>query len=479
MAKQTINIGTNANDGTGDPLRTAFTKINENFTELYSADGNLNTLDANLDVNGNSIVTGVTNGDITISQNGTGNINLGALVINGTNISSDDSTQITIAENIQTTGTINVAGAATLATSLTLASGATVTAILDEDAMGSNSNTALATQQSIKAYIDAQNLSQAITFVGDDSTGTAVNSGETFQIAGGTGLTSAVSGDTMTLAIDSTVATLTGSQTLTNKVLTAPTINGATMTGNVTVDNLIFNDNIISTSSNADLNLTPGGTGIIKPNAEIQGGSQTISGTAFDINGGNIDNTPIGVAVRNAGNFTTVNANTSITADGIILKDNVITTEDSNADLRLSAAGTGSVQFDAPVVFNDASGLTVGNIKTSGNTITATNSNGGITLAPNGTGFVTTNGTHQAETFSATTLENDEIEITGNRIQTVNSNADLQLGTAGTGVVDFEIATQTTVGAAGGADALPATPTGYLNVKINGSEFVIPYYAKS
>ena len=38
MAKQVIGIGTTANDGTGDPLRTAFTKSNENFTEVY-ADG--------------------------------------------------------------------------------------------------------------------------------------------------------------------------------------------------------------------------------------------------------------------------------------------------------------------------------------------------------------------------------------------------------------------------------------------------------
>ena len=36
MAKQTINIGTGPNTKTGDPLRTAFTKTNENFTELYS-----------------------------------------------------------------------------------------------------------------------------------------------------------------------------------------------------------------------------------------------------------------------------------------------------------------------------------------------------------------------------------------------------------------------------------------------------------
>lgn len=36
MTKQVIGIGATANDGTGDPLRTAFDKINQNFTELYN-----------------------------------------------------------------------------------------------------------------------------------------------------------------------------------------------------------------------------------------------------------------------------------------------------------------------------------------------------------------------------------------------------------------------------------------------------------
>jgi len=36
MAQQLINLGTTANDGTGDPIRVAGTKINSNFTELYS-----------------------------------------------------------------------------------------------------------------------------------------------------------------------------------------------------------------------------------------------------------------------------------------------------------------------------------------------------------------------------------------------------------------------------------------------------------
>jgi len=45
MAQQTINIGTVANDGTGDPLRTAFDKVNDNFTELYNDDaGDVNSV---------------------------------------------------------------------------------------------------------------------------------------------------------------------------------------------------------------------------------------------------------------------------------------------------------------------------------------------------------------------------------------------------------------------------------------------------
>jgi hypothetical protein len=37
MSKQTINLGTGSNSGTGDGIRTAFTKVNSNFTELYNS----------------------------------------------------------------------------------------------------------------------------------------------------------------------------------------------------------------------------------------------------------------------------------------------------------------------------------------------------------------------------------------------------------------------------------------------------------
>jgi hypothetical protein len=44
MAKQTINIGTTANDGTGDPIRSAFDKSNDNTNEIYSLFGDGTTL---------------------------------------------------------------------------------------------------------------------------------------------------------------------------------------------------------------------------------------------------------------------------------------------------------------------------------------------------------------------------------------------------------------------------------------------------
>jgi len=101
----------------------------------------------------------------------------------------------------------------------------TITDIADEDNMSSNSATKLATQQSIKAYVDATVTAEDLDVTSDSGTIAIDLDSETLTIAGGTGLDSSATSNTVTLAIDSTVSTLTGSQTLTNKTLTSPVVN--------------------------------------------------------------------------------------------------------------------------------------------------------------------------------------------------------------------------------------------------------------
>ena len=109
------------------------------------------------------------------------------------------------------------------------------TSIKDEDNMSSDSASHLATQQSIKAYVDSQVTAQDLDFQGDTGGALSIDlDSETLDIAGGTGIDTSGSSNTLTVAIDNTVATLTGTQTFTNKTLTAPTINAATLTGTVT-----------------------------------------------------------------------------------------------------------------------------------------------------------------------------------------------------------------------------------------------------
>ena len=131
MAQTTINVGSNANDGTGDDIRTAFIAVNSNFTELYAA----STVSHDLTFSGNKISTGSSNAnlkleasgtgvielegiqfrdnhietnrsndDLILGASGTGSIVLGSLKISGTTISTEDSSAI----NIHSSDTLNV-----------------------------------------------------------------------------------------------------------------------------------------------------------------------------------------------------------------------------------------------------------------------------------------------------------------------------------------------------------------------------------
>ena len=115
-------------------------------------------------------------------------------------------TEIQIAATtVDLNGNLDVSG------TLKVGSGATISTILDEDDFATNSDTALATQQSVKAYVDAQVAT--------------VPTGDITAVTAGTGLSGGGKTGAVTLDIDATVATLTGSQVLASKTLTSPVLN--------------------------------------------------------------------------------------------------------------------------------------------------------------------------------------------------------------------------------------------------------------
>ena len=170
MAQTTINVGSNANDGTGDDLRSAFIAVNANFTELYGA----STVSHQLTFSGNEISTNASNAnlkliangtgvielegiqirdnkiegtrsneDIEIQASGTGNIIIGALRLNGTTISSDDSTSVKINETLHVNTIASDDSSAVTVDDGLLVTGVLQANILDTNTINSQDSTAI------------------------------------------------------------------------------------------------------------------------------------------------------------------------------------------------------------------------------------------------------------------------------------------------------------------------------------------------
>jgi hypothetical protein len=109
------------------------------------------------------------------------------------------------------------------------------TLFLDEDDMSSNSATKGVTQQSVKAYVDTQLTAEDLDISADSGSNIAIDlDSETLDLEGGTGIDTATGTNKVTFAIDSTVATLAGSQALTNKTIDVD----SNTVSNIEVDNL-------------------------------------------------------------------------------------------------------------------------------------------------------------------------------------------------------------------------------------------------
>ena len=310
-----------------------------------------------------------TNADLTLTTSGTGNIILDAITIRGTTISSADSTTININEGLVVDGTTTVSGALTASTSLALATGATVTGILDEDAMGSDSATQLATQQSIKAYVDSTVTAQDLDFQGDS--GGALNidlDSETLDIAGGTGIDTSGSSNTLTVAIDSTVTTLTGSQTLTNKTLTSPVLNTG-VSGTAVLD-----EDAMGTNSATQLATQQSIKAYADTKAVLTGTTNntitTVTGAHAFQGEANLTFDGTDMLVASSGKIKFTDANESINSDGsnLILTSGgtafKMPTSDGSSGQALVTDGSGTLSFDTvATIISDDTLATVRNNK--------------------------------------------------------------------------------------------------------------------
>ena len=213
---------------------------------------------------------------------------------------------------------------------LQLGSTTAVSSVLDEDNLASDSATALATQQSIKAYVDGRFT----------QTTTTVN-------------TLATDGLTIT---DNNVS---ANRTNDDLILSSSGTGSININGTVTGTGVLDEDNMASNSANhlatqqsikAYVDTTVAAT-----NELVEDSTPQLGGD-LDLNSNNITGTGninITGTITSTGGFTGTTDFNTIATDGLTITDNNVSANRTNDDLILSASGTGDVIINSNAKFND------------------------------------------------------------------------------------------------------------------------------
>jgi len=319
MARLIVDTGTEGNSATGDTLRTAMTKINTNFSELYT------DLAATTSSNGN-LTNSDTNGDVKIFANGTGIVEIDRLSINNTTITGmDTNADLILAPN--GTGGIVAQGVFTageIVTNQITSNGSNADITLEPQGTGDillkpGGQVGIGAVSSPDTSLHIKQSTATITLQRTNDNNTP---GIDFQSNGGNVRAKIFMDGNNGTNKEIVFQNMDGSLAEKFRV----TLGGAKVTGVLNVDDGIsITDNKITTSaSNANLELGTSGTGTI----ELQANTN-VTGT--------------------------LTVNDALTATSLTTND--ITSNGSNADITIDPQGTGDINLTSTADINIPTGV--------------------------------------------------------------------------------------------------------------------------
>ena len=368
-----------AHGGTGTALTIGnagqVMRVNAAGTALEFAD------QGDVDVIASSDSTGV---QVQDDLNVSGTLSVNVLDVN--ELSSQDSTGITISDDLLLKGTlraedsttISIDGGATISGSLSFASGSSVSTILDEDNMASNSATALATQQSIKAYVDS--VAGGTLSIGDSSSNTGsldINAGDNLEFRSGDSITATVAGNGVTFDLNESISV----DTIEAGDSSAITVNSATIfassfkfNGDAKSISTVLDEDGMGTDSDTALATQQSIKAYVDAqDANIASDTLTLTNKTFDAEGTGNSLSNIDVANLKSGvldtDISSVSGSDDTLASAKAIKTYVDSVAGGSLALGDSASNAGSVNLpdDEQLIFigNDSITATV-----SGNTVT-------------------------------------------------------------------------------------------------------------
>jgi len=345
----------------------------------------------NIKINGNAITSTDTNGDISVTPDGTGKSIVSNMYVDATTSLQEYIEDISGGTYVEGEGI-----------DITYDDGAGTTTISAEDATDTNkgiasfdSNDFVVTGGAVTVKagsIENGDLAGSITnnklvnstiTMSGDSGSNAVDLGDTFAINGDTGITTTVAGDTVSIDLDDTAVT-TGSYGSSTEIPVITVDQQGRLTAASTAS--------VATTLTIGGDSGSGSVDLLNDTFSVVGGEGidvSVSGTDITVSGEDASDTNKGIATFASADFTVTSGNVVIAAGGV-----------SNAQLAGSIANSKLVNdsitigSDATALggsITDLNGLTsvdVDNLTLDGNTISSTDTDGDVNLTPNGQGTV-------------------------------------------------------------------------------------------